>query len=65
MTKYKLDLADWKAVEQQAEQDINACNKTLALQTMMLEIAHRAIKKLGGLTSEEEAEQEKKNHEAG
>ena len=55
-----LDLMDWKNVEMSSEQAIRTANVTIALDSIMLKNAKEEIKKLGGKTSEEEKEIEKK-----
>ena len=56
----ELDLMDWKTVERSSEQAIRNANVTIALDSIMLRHAKREIKRLGGKTSEEEKEIEKK-----
>tara|TARA_Y100000310_G_scaffold223255_1_gene225110 strand:+ start:106 stop:303 length:198 start_codon:yes stop_codon:yes gene_type:complete len=65
MKPYKLDLTDWKQVEQQCETDIKAHQKAAAMQNKVLKMAKMFIKKLGGKTNEEEQETEKPQNEAG
>lgn len=50
----KLDLMDWKNVEQNTENSIRTAEVTIALETIIRDVAKKAIKKLGGKTSEEE-----------
>ena len=49
-----MDLMDWKNVEKNCEDSVRSAEVTKEIESIMLEIAKKKIKKLGGKTSEEE-----------
>lgn len=60
----KLDLMNWKNIERNAEALIEQGNVQIEVNKILRDQAKKAIKKLGGKTSEEE-EQEAKRQTAG